>query len=220
MMKLVMLGDSVFDNASYLQKGERDTEAWVRHYLQGEALDIDFLAEDGATTKCVKETQLGDIDAEAEYIVLSIGGNDLLQSFSCLETNQGSMAQTLSFFEEEIRTTFNNSYGAMINAIRSRAQKAKIMAFDIYYPFWDLDSPLFKELPQHSEVLAKASRVAIDLFNKNIRDHLRDGEVKNLAAICCERRHFANPIEPSTIGSECIAVAIRDFYEQCKLSIM
>ena len=213
MTKLVMLGDSVFDNSDYLQEGEHDTDAWVRHYLQGEALDIDFLALDGATTACVRGHQLGYIDPDAEYIVLSIGGNDLLNSFPYLVTNQGSMKQTFSFFEE-MRTTFNNSYGSMINAIRSRAPKAKFMVFDIYYPFWELPEPFSIT---NLEVHEKASRVAIDLFNKTIRDRFRDGEVRNLAAICCEKRHFANQIEPSTVGSQSIAQKIRDFYEQSKL---
>ena len=76
---LLMLGDSVFDNGTYVP-GEPDVKAQVTERLKllSHPTELTFKALDGALMQDVLNHQIQDIPKDTTHIALSIGGNDLL----------------------------------------------------------------------------------------------------------------------------------------------
>jgi hypothetical protein len=75
MAHIVLLGDSIFDNAPYVQTGEA-----VIHHLKRRipnTWQATLLAIDGAVTREVHE-QLQQLPPDATHLFLSVGGNDAL----------------------------------------------------------------------------------------------------------------------------------------------
>src|SRR5688572_5099397 len=75
MPHLVLLGDSIFDNAAYVPAG------WSVHERLSKHLPRDFrstlLAVDGAIT-CDLAQQLASMPQDATHLAISVGGNDAL----------------------------------------------------------------------------------------------------------------------------------------------
>ena len=72
---IVLLGDSIFDNAAYVP-GEPDVVSQVSAKLP-HGWRATLCAVDGAVTRSV-EQQLQDIPIDATHLVVSVGGNDAL----------------------------------------------------------------------------------------------------------------------------------------------
>jgi len=92
MSHLVLLGDSVFDNAAYT-KGGPDVLTQVRALLPKQ-WKASLLAIDGSTTNDVR-TQLGRLLKDATHIVLSVGGNDALMQLEVLDKPVSVVAEAL-----------------------------------------------------------------------------------------------------------------------------
>ena len=76
MKHIILAGDSVFDNGSYLKEGESD----VRDQLVGLLDDGDkatLIGVDGDMNNDVTK-QLDNIPKDATHLFISIGGNDVL----------------------------------------------------------------------------------------------------------------------------------------------
>ncbi|HUF12944.1 MAG TPA: hypothetical protein VMN78_07595 [Longimicrobiales bacterium] len=71
---VVLLGDSIFDNASYVP-GEPPVEAQLRAVM-GDA-SVTLVAVDGAVVTDVP-SQLVRLPRQATHLVMSVGGNDAL----------------------------------------------------------------------------------------------------------------------------------------------
>ena len=100
MIHLVMLGDSVFDNGSYVNQGEPDVQNQTLEKLRklDPAAELTFLAEDGAVNKDVMEQQLKYLPEDATHLILSTGGNDVLGLLGFLGLNQGeTLGKNLQF---------------------------------------------------------------------------------------------------------------------------
>jgi lysophospholipase L1-like esterase len=74
---VVLLGDSIFDNGSYVKEGEADVLWHLRRELQPFGLGATLLAQDGAVTANVFD-QMARLNG-ATHLVISCGGNDSLQ---------------------------------------------------------------------------------------------------------------------------------------------
>ena len=72
---LALLGDSIFDNSSYVA-GRPDVIAQVRSHLP-QGWDATLAAVDGATTRDIP-AQLARLPSGATHLVMSAGGNDAL----------------------------------------------------------------------------------------------------------------------------------------------
>jgi hypothetical protein len=94
MKHVVLLGDSIFDNAATLA------------------------ARDGATTADI-EGQLEQMPSDATHLVVSIGGNDALQEKDLLEEKARSVAEVLDKLAK-IKTSFRKSYAAMLEEVTAR----------------------------------------------------------------------------------------------------
>ena len=92
MPHVVLIGDSIFNNAAYARGGP-DVVSQVRALLPN-GWEATLLAVDGSTTDQVAG-QLRQLPRRATHLVLSIGGNDALQHLGILETPSTSIAKSV-----------------------------------------------------------------------------------------------------------------------------
>ncbi|MDB4880802.1 MAG: hypothetical protein JWL60_2248 [Gemmatimonadetes bacterium] len=191
MAHLVLLGDSIFDNAAYVRGGP-DVIAGLREMLP-EGWRATLGAVDGAVIDDVRR-QVASMPPDASHLVLSVGGNDALGHSGLLDTRASSSAQVLGWFADAVEG-FEGRYRRMLDAVQARGLPLAVCT--IYNG----------NLGEPSQRLATT---ALALFNDVI---LRvAGEqalpVIELRRVCTEPADYANPIEPSVQGGGKIARAI------------
>jgi hypothetical protein len=187
---VVLLGDSIFDNAAYVDGGP-DVISQLRQELPGWKCSL--LAIDGDVITGVAR-QLRDLPRDATHLVVSVGGNDALGYAPILQERPGSVAEALLMLDAG-RDRFDADYRAMLPAVLSQGLPAAVCT--IY------DTP-------PSEPNQKIIKAALSLFNDSItRAAFSSGTpVIDLRLICSEDADYANPIEPSSQGGRKIAHAI------------
>lgn len=198
MTHIVLLGDSVFDNAPYVAPGEEVVAALRRRIPSGWTATI--LARDGAVLAGLAE-QVGLVPVEATHLVLSAGGNDGLGWSGLLGEEAKSMADALSRLAG-IRSEFQRRYRAMLDRVLALSRPTAVCT--IYDPRFPDQS--FREV----------AVAALTLLNDVItREAARNGlPVLDLRILFDDEADFANPIEPSGRGSEKLAGAIPDLLEE------
>lgn len=92
MPHVVLLGDSIFDNAAYTRGGP-DVVAQLRELLP-DGWRATLGAVDGATTDDFAP-QVSRLPSDVSHIVVSLGGNDALGHVDLLERRVHSSAETL-----------------------------------------------------------------------------------------------------------------------------
>jgi hypothetical protein len=192
MSHVILLGDSIFDNGAYVERGQPDVVQQVRARLpQGRA---SLLAVDGAVTRDV-EDQLKGSPADASHFIVSVGGNDALGAANILFENVRSVAEALVKFSA-VREQFAADYRAMLDAVLE--QQLPTAVCTIY------DGRVGDETQQSVNV------TALSMFNDTItREAFRRGlPLIDLRLICNEARDYSNNIEPSQWGGEKLAAAI------------
>ncbi len=110
MPHLILLGDSIFDNAAYVAGGPAVIDQ-VRQSLPT-GWQASLLAVDGDTTAEVPQ-QLKRLPIDATHLVLSVGGNDALACLPQIEGPASSVKQGLVTLHR-MQTSFEVSYGALI----------------------------------------------------------------------------------------------------------
>ena len=191
-MHIVLLGDSIFDNAAYT-KGGPDVISQVRQLLPV-GCRATLLAADGAITEDVFP-QLKRIPSDASNLVLSVGGNDVLKNSGILYAPADCVAKAVEALAEASRR-FEEKYRLAVAACRQ--VPVPLTLCTIYNGcFPDAD---FQRM---------ATTVAA-VFNDVI---LRVGFEFGLAMIdlrfvCSSIADYANPIEPSSLGGAKIARSI------------
>ena len=191
MPHLVLLGDSIFDNAAYVPGGP-DVVLQVRSALP-EGWRATLAAVDGATTRGVA-AQLERMPRDATHIVLSVGGNDALSASGLLYTSTDSVAGALSLLAAT-QDAFEESYSEMLERVLAAGLPTAVCT--IY------DTPA-------SSPDQRIVKAALALFNDRImRAAFQHGlPLIDLRLICSDDEDYANPIEPSVQGGEKIARAI------------
>jgi hypothetical protein len=92
MSHVVLLGDSIFDNASYVGGGP-DVVKQLRDRLPSD-WRATLRAVDGNVTRDV-ERQLSQLPRDTSHLVVSVGGNDALGYASILEAGARSVAEAV-----------------------------------------------------------------------------------------------------------------------------
>src|SRR5215207_6543712 len=111
---VVLLGDSIFDNAAYVSGGP-DVVRQLRGRLpQGWRATLN--AVDGSVIAGV-ERQLRQLPPDASHLVLSVGGNDALREAGVLEEKAGSVAEALEKLSD-IGDEFERQYEVMLTEVR------------------------------------------------------------------------------------------------------
>jgi hypothetical protein len=90
---VVLLGDSIFDNAAYVRGGPDVIRQLQEAVPQGWKATL--RAVDGAVTGSVGR-QLQGLPPDASHLVVSVGGNDALGHVSVLEDPSRSIAEALN----------------------------------------------------------------------------------------------------------------------------
>jgi lysophospholipase L1-like esterase len=191
MAHLVLLGDSIFDNAAYVRGGP-DVVRQLRGRLPAN-WDATLLAVDGAVVGSVA-AQVARLPANATHLAVSAGGNDALGASHLLGQSVASVAEALSLLETAQRR-FARDYEAMVEALLARGLPTALCT--IY------DTP-----PSSPD--QRLIRTALALFNDEIGRiaFSRGLALIDLRLICSEDEDYANPIEPSSAGGARIAAAI------------
>ena len=193
MPHVVLLGDSIFDNAAYTRGGP-DVVTQLRELLP-DGWRATLGAIDGATTHDMVR-QLRTLPSDVTHIVLSVGGNDALGHMELLDLRVRSSAEVLerlavAAWEFEVR------YRRAVNALLER--RAPLTLCTIYngnFPEADFQRLASTALTVFNDAIL---RVAFE----------RALTVIDLRLVCNEPDDYANPIEPSSRGGAKIVRAIK-----------
>ena len=202
MKRVVLLGDSVFDNGAYVG-ADPDVVHQLRQLLP-EGWGADLNARDGAVMADIP-AQMRSLPADATHVVISVGGNDALLQAGVLDEGAGSVADALDRLAA-VRESFHQGYAAMLeHALSRRLPTAVCTIYDPRYP---------------ERRLRKLAATALTLLNDAItREAFARGAVLiDLRLICDRDEDFANPVEPSARGGAKIAQAILGFVRETKPS--
>ena len=188
---VILLGDSIFDNAAYVG-GAPDVVRQLRGELPG-GWKASLLAVDGAVTGSVAR-QMSGIPTDASLLVVSVGGNDALGHSYLLQQPTSSVGEAVMRLAEA-QARFAEGYVAMLDAVLARGLPTALCTI------YDADFP-----PPEGRVIT----AALSLFNDAITRAAfsRRLPLIDLRLICIEREDYANPIEPSEQGGAKIAAAI------------
>jgi GDSL-like Lipase/Acylhydrolase family len=189
---VVLLGDSIFDNARYVPGGPSVIEHLRRTLPSGWRATL--LAVDGAVVETIAG-QLARLPADASHLVVSVGGNDALDSSGLvLHEPAASFAEVLTRLAD-IRAGFQRGYRRMLADVRGHGRPVVVCT-------------VYDAIP----ILTPAEHAGLCLFNDAIlREAFRAGvPVIDLRAVCAEATDYApsSPIEPSVTGGGKIARAV------------
>ena len=188
---LVLLGDSIFDNARYVPEGPPVIEQ-VREVLKPDWLAT-LVARDGDVVADLAR-QMTLIPANATHLVVSIGGNDALSSEAVLSAPARSVIDALGHLAE-MRRRFQDAYRAMLGQLRHFRLKTAVCTI------YDAVPGLTPEL-----------QTALAIFNDTITREAKAAAmpVIDLRQVCVAPSDFSaiSPIEPSVAGGWKIAQAI------------
>jgi lysophospholipase L1-like esterase len=193
--RLVLLGDSILDNGSYTSPAP-DTTAHVRKRI-GAGWTVECGARDGATMRQVAAQLAALPPGRPAVVVLSVGGNDLLENSQALPLTTAPVAEIFSAILD-LMEDLGARYAGVLEALRPRTDR--LIVCTIY------------EVPLSDPALALLARVALAVFNDRVqRAAVRHGaEVLELRDVCTRTEDFALEIEPSAEGARKIATAIVD----------
>jgi hypothetical protein len=197
MPHLVLLGDSIFDNAHYTSGGP-DVVSQVRGLLPpGWAASL--LAVDGSMTANIPD-QVRHLPRDCTHLVLSVGGNNALAEASRLGISLFGMTDepTSKALDSlaDVYSVFESEYRSAVDAcLRPRLPLGVCTIYNGCFP---------------DQSYQRIASVALAIFNDVI---IRVGvdqslPVIDLRLICSAPPDYANSIEPSSIGGEKIAKAI------------
>jgi hypothetical protein len=192
MPHVVLLGDSIFDNAVYVAGGP-DVVAHLRGELP-DGWEATLAAIDGATTEDMP-IQYGRIPADATHLVLSIGGNDALMNVDILERRASSAGEAL-WMLADVRDAFAARYDAVLRELLGRGLPLTVCTiYEGNFP---------------DARMQRVAATALTVFNDAILRHAVRAAlpVIDLRLVCCDPADYANPIEPSVQGGAKIARAI------------
>jgi hypothetical protein len=192
MSHLVLLGDSIFDNAAYVD-GAPAVIDQVRSLLP-RGWKATLLAVDGNVTLDVRE-QIKLIPADATHFVMSMGGNDALGALTQLHSSTPLPIMQALGVLADIQLSFARDYVEILKI--ASAMGVRMACCTIY----DQVPGLTQEL-----------RTALSIFNDVIfRECIRlQVPVLDLRFVCTEATDYSvmSPIEPSTQGGQKIALRI------------
>jgi len=146
MIHIILLGDSVFDNAAYVDRNPDVVRQLGQMLPQGRKATL--LARDGAVISEIG-SQLRGLPSDATHLVISVGGNDALRESGVLESSALSVADAL-----EIGDGFGRAYDSMLTEVSRVGLPTAVCT--IY-------EPRFPEAPRR-----KLAATALTLLNDKI----------------------------------------------------
>ena len=191
MSHVVLLGDSIFDNARYVPDRPPVIEQVRRGLPSGWKATL--VAVDGHTVEDVAR-QLSRVPADATHLVVSIGGNDALMASGLLQERAGTVGAALTTLAKSL-SEFRDLYNPMLESVLALGKPTAVCT-------------IYDAIP----ILGDAERAALAGFNDVIsRVAVRAGvPLIDLRVMCNHVDDFSplSPIEPSVVGGAKIADAI------------
>jgi hypothetical protein len=192
MAYIILLGDSIFDNARYVPGGLSVIEHLELMLPTGWRATL--IAIDGSETTTMSP-QFRQIPTDASHLVLSVGGNDALGSSAVILREPASSFREVLTGMAEIRLEFEKNYQSVLDQLLVHGMQVVVCT-------------VYDAVPG----LEAAEVAGLCLFNDVIlREAFRRGlPVIDLRLICAEATDYAttSPIEPSVAGGEKIATAV------------
>ena len=189
---IVLLGDSIFDNADYVPGGPSVIEH-VRRLLPSRDRAT-MVAQDGATVSAVFR-QLECIPDDATHLILSAGGNDALWMFGDVFSQEPTDIRVSLQRIGEQTAEFASEYRRLIRVLRDH--RLPLVTCTVY-----------DKMPE----LELSEATVLCAFNDTItRTAIESGATLiDLRTICSEASDYSSvsPIEPSASGGGKIARAI------------
>lgn len=187
---VVLLGDSIFDSRPYL-RGQADMAARLAAAVPCRAT---LLAVSGSRLADVPH-QLTQVPRDATHLVVSAGGNDLLDLGRTLRGGNGNIMQAMGQAATKLQQ-FRTAYAQMCHAVGEARRPGALCT--IYEP------------PVGDPVLRQLGAAALAMVNQAIEAaakgcHL---DIIDLRAACREPADFFDPIHPSAHGADKIAHAL------------
>jgi len=192
MRHIVLLGDSIFDNAAYVGGG-LDVVTHLRRQIPPEWRSS-LRAVDGSVVEDVRK-QASDVPADATHLFVSAGGNDALLNADVLQMRVSSSAEVFDRLADSAGA-FERHYREMLQAVLGLNKPTAVCT--IYYP----------RIPE--AFAQKIAVAALATFNDVIirQAFLAGVPLIDLRLICNEDADYANEIEPSEAGGRKIAGVI------------
>jgi hypothetical protein len=189
---VVLLGDSIFDNAAYVG-GDPDVVHQLRERLES-GWQATLLAVDGSVAADVAR-QLVRVPSDATHLIVSAGGNDALGHLDLLEERTRSVGAAIERLAS-IRESFHAAYGRMLEVIlRLRCATVLCTIYDPCFP---------------DRRLQRLAVAALTLFNDVVTRQAGSAGVPviDLRRLFDDAACYANPIEPSVLGGARLADVI------------
>jgi hypothetical protein len=191
MPHVVLLGDSIFDNARYVPGGSPVVEQLRSRLPRG--WQATLRAVDGAICRSIPR-QLQQLPDDTTHLVMSVGGNDAL-GHSDIINGRGLSGSKLFDHLAGIQAEFRHDCRDALRAVLAAGRPTAVCT-------------VYDAVPG----LPAAAVTALSVFNDVIlreafRNHL---PVLDLRLICDAARDYStlSPIEPSEAGGMKIALAI------------
>lgn len=196
MPHIVLLGDSIFDNAPYVARGT-EVSAQLRAQL-GPRHRVSLLARDGhlLADMPAQVARLRELPEPPGWLVVSCGGNDVLSLVMAMQTPVPSVIEAAELLASW-QAAFRDDYRRMLELVQS--WKTPVAIATIYDAVPGLPSGLRTALaPFNDVILREASE--------------RGLPVLDLRVACADPADYASssPIEPSAQGGRKIAAAIAE----------
>ena len=188
---VVLLGDSIFDNAAYVAGGSPLIEQLQRRLP--ETWNASLLARDGAIVSNVLR-QISSLPQTATHLVISAGGNDALESAYLLRETNRTAQQGFADIAA-VQRRFADDYRRIIREALATERPAVVCT--VYDSVPDLGATEIALLSIFNDVIQReAFRVGLPLID--------------LRLLCSEPSDYStlSAIEPSEIGGAKIASGI------------
>jgi hypothetical protein len=198
MPKIVLLGDSAFDNERYVEEGSAVAEHLQR--MLGKKREVELLAVDGAVVNNVPG-QIDRIPADATHLFLSAGGNDALRLLPVLEQAADTVFDVLTKFSY-LSAEFRRQYAELIEALKAKGLPLTLCTI---YRGFPQDGFYFSD-----EAHYECAQMALRFFNDAIISEAIESRLPliDLRHVVNESDDYVQSIEPSARGGRKIALAI------------
>ena len=194
---IVLVGDSIFDNAAYVP-GEPCVTEQLRARVR-DGVDVSMLAVDGDFASDVHQ-QIKKMPAQASHVFVSAGGNDALRYSYSLAGEYSSSVQLFTEWSV-IQKEFRDNYRSMLKAMIALERHIAVCT-------------IYDAVPGVDEIVI----TALSLFNDVITaEAIYAGvAVVDLRWVCTEASDYSSqsPIEPSSQGGAKISEVLNRLFEE------
>lgn len=187
---IILLGDSIIKNNSYVKNGKGIDEI-LKEKTNGNSY---CYAENNSTIVDVYSQVSSipiELNKESTIIFLSSGGNDILEKY---------VERDINVENTDILNVIFIAYKKLIKSIQTKMNKSKLVLIDIYYP-------VNIKYQQYKPILEEWNKLLNDFVGES--DDLSIIKVSNELT---DSTDFTLNIEPSDTGGEKIADLILFYY--------